>query len=333
MVTAVVTIAAFLIWILPARQGLLVTMEARPEGVMGTTTLLRVVVPIGGGATGRRALAAAEQALREVDWRMSTWVEITELSRFNAVGADEWVKLSPSTLAVLEVALEFAEATGGAFDPTCGPILEVWRRGEEEGAVPSEDLLAEAMGRSGWRRVRLSETSASKQVEGLRVDVGGIAKGWAVDRAVEAMQEAGVRGGLVQCGGDLRVFGESGQGREWRLGVRDPNRPEGSLLPDTLSIAEGAVSTSGNYERFYTIGGRRYSHIIDPRSGRPVDAVPQVTVVASESVVADGWSTALTVLGPDGLGLLPDGVEALMLVREGGAIVRQETPGFRISAR
>lgn len=323
-----VAVVGLVAGILVFRQGHLVTLESRPEGVMGTRTVLRVVVPLAQVSKGRQALAAAEQALREVDIRMSTWTDLTELSRFNAADAGEWVTLSPSTLAVLTRALGFAEKTGGAFDPTCGPLLDAWKQGEEEGVLPSDEVMAEARRRSGWTHIVVADSAARKAVPGLRIDLGGIAKGWAVDRAVEAMKAAGVRGGLVQCGGDLRVFGESGRDRDWRLGIRDPDGSHESVLPDTLTLAQGAVSTSGNYERFYTIEGTRYSHIVDPRTGRPVDAVPQVTVVASESVVADGWSTALTVLGPAGLALLPPGVEALMIVREGTAPSSHESPGF-----
>jgi thiamine biosynthesis lipoprotein len=280
---------------------------------MGTETTLKAVVERGEDVPAQKALQAAEDVLRDVEARMSVWVGTTELARFNAAPAAEVVPLSPETLEVLRAAREISEQTQGAFDPTCRPVLELWRECQEADREPRPEELGQALSQVGWHWIRLEERGAEKLREGVSVDLGAIAKGYAVDRAVQAMRSTGVRGGLVQCGGDLRVFGPAEHGPRWHIGINDPFAPEGEVRPEVLLISDLAVSTSGNYRRFFTIQGRRLSHIIDPRSGKPVDAVPQVTVVAASAVLSEGWSTALSVLGPEGLKLLPADVECLII--------------------
>jgi thiamine biosynthesis lipoprotein len=148
-------------------------------------------------------------------------------------------------------------------------------------------------------------------VAGRGRDLGGIAKGWAIDRAAEVLRRAGVSGGMVDVGGDLVCFGQPPDGQSWPVDIQDPLGP-GHLA--SLHVSGGAVCTSGGYARFVEIGGRRYSHIIDARTGRPAEAALSVTVVAADAVTADIWATALSVLGTAGLERLPEGVEAMMMV-------------------
>ncbi|MBI4581761.1 MAG: FAD:protein FMN transferase [Planctomycetes bacterium] len=328
VVLAVGCAAALMVWVGRQRQNQRVAVEARIPSIMGTQTLLKAVVGAGDQERGRRAIQAAEAALRDVDARMSTWVGSTELSKFNAAPANTAMPLSIPTLEVLAAAGRFAERTGGAFDPTCRPLLQLWKRCEQEDREPTADEIARTLARVGWRHIRLHDGAMAKLVDGVEVDLGGLAKGYAVDAAVQAMRSAGAAGGLVQCGGDLRVFGDSENGGPWRIGIHDPSSTQSGMFAERLRLADHAVSTSGDYERYFTIRGRRRSHIIDPRTGLPVDSVPQVTVVASEGIVSDGWSTALTVLGPEGLRLLPPGVEAMVIVTSAGQARAHKTPGF-----
>jgi thiamine biosynthesis lipoprotein len=149
-----------------------------------------------------------------------------------------------------------------------------------------------------------------KSCASARLDLGGVAKGYGIDRAFEALTSAGCDGVLVDVGGDVRVRGIDARGEPWLITVRDPF---GGSNPVSFELENGAVCTSGNYERFVTIDGVRYSHIIDPRTGRPADRLPSVTVVSGDAMTADAWATALSVLGPDGLGQLPRDVEALIV--------------------
>ena len=325
---ALLCVIVFLLWVRRLGQPLWVVFEKRTPSIMGTETTLKAVVERGGDLHAQQALQAGEAVLRDVEAHMSIWVGTTELARFNAARAGEVVPLSPETLEVLRAAREISEQTQGAFDPTCRPVLELWRDCQAADREPRPEELAQALSQVGWRWIRLQERGAEKLREGVSVDLGGIAKGYAVDRAVQAMRRAGARGGLVQCGGDLRVFGPAERSPQWHIGINDPFAPEGALRPEVLLISDLAVSTSGNYRRFFTIQGRRRSHIIDPRSGKSVDAVPQVTTVAASAILSEGWSTALSVLGPEGLKLLPAGVDSMLITETNGESQLYKSPHF-----
>ena len=294
-----------------------VAFEKHIPSIMSTETTLKAVVELGKEQSGEQALQAAEAVLREVEARMSVWMGVTELARFNAAGAGEKVPLSAETLSVLRIAQEITKQTEGAFDPTCRPVLEFWRECSAADREPNSGKLSRALDRVGWHLIRLHERSAEKLQDGISVDLGGIAKGYAVERAAEAMRNAGACGGMVQSGGDLYVFGPAEHSSKWGIGINDPFDPQGKLRPEVLFLTNRAVSTSGNYRRFFAIRDRRHSHILDPRNGKPVDAVPQVTTVAGSAMISEGWSTALSVLGPEGLTLLPAGVEAMLITHDG----------------
>jgi thiamine biosynthesis lipoprotein len=164
-----------------------------------------------------------------------------------------------------------------------------------------------------------------KRASAARVDLGGIAKGYAIDRAAALLQSAGLSGGVVDVGGDMKCFGQPPDGSAWEMDIKDPFE-EGAMA--VLQLGGGAVCTSGNYARFSVIEGKSYSHIVDPRSGRPAEAIPSVTVVAPDALTADVWATALSVLGEEGLALLPEGVDALMIVGPQNAYQLLCTAGF-----
>lgn len=325
---ALVCVVAFMLWVWGLGHPGRVVFAKQTPSIMGTETTLKAVVERGADVPAQQALQAAEALLRDVEAHMSIWMGTTELARLNAAPAGEKVPLSPETLEVLRAARELTTQTQGAFDPTCRPVLELWRECQAADHEPTREELAQALSQVGWRWIRLEEGSAEKLREGVSVDLGAIAKGYAVDRAAQAMRGAGARGGMVQCGGDLRVFGPAERSPRWHIGINDPFDPEGTLRPEVLLITDMAVSTSGNYRRFFTIQGRRRSHIIDPRSGRPVDAVPQVTVVAASAVLSEGWSTALSVLGPEGLKLLPSGVESMLITETNHDAQVYKSPNF-----
>ncbi len=287
-----------------------IAVVRRCRAVMGTSCTLAAVVPPGEQAHAEEVLQEAEAVLRRAEARMSSWLDDSEIGRLNAAEAGEEVPLSPQTLEVLRIARRANVQTGGAFDVTCRPLVELWREAGKRGVVPSQSELAAARAASNWELIELTDTGATKRRATARVDLGGIAKGWAIDRAVDVLRRANL-GGMVDIGGDLVCFGTPPAGDGWPVEVKDPLGP-GHLA--TLGLPSGAVCTSGGYARFIEIGGKRYSHIIDPRTGRPADAALSVTVIAADAVTADIWATALSVLGPEGLEKLPDGVEAMMMV-------------------
>jgi len=294
-----------------ARTNGRIAIVCQPQAVMGTTCTLAAVVPYQRRARAEQTLRRAETALRTIEVRMSTWLTDSEISRFNAAQPDEEVHLSAGSLEILRAAKEAWTQTGGAFDVTCRPLIELWRRAGDEGVLPTESEMSGARAASNWKLIELRETGAVKRAAGAGVDLGGIAKGYAIDRAIEVLRSGEVAGGMVDVGGDLACFGRQPDARLWPVDVKSPF---GSGRLAQLRIPGGAVATSGNYARYAQIAGKRYSHIIDPRTGRPAEAAQSATVVAPSAMAADIWATALSVLGREGLSRLPENVEALIVV-------------------
>lgn len=321
------------LWLTRDQGAVRAVLQTHPERIMGTSCrLLTVEHQDAPAPRAKRALAAAEAALRTLESRMSTWIASSELSRFNSAEAQTLSPLSADTLLVLRRARDFFEQTTGAFDVTCQPLIALWRRAGKTRRLPSPNQLKAARAASRWDDIRLENTGARKLRSTARVDVGGIAKGLGIDRALEALRATGVAGGLVDVGGDLRVFGLPPQGEHWQVVVRDPfdaqaRRGKGRVIA-TLRLREGAVCTSGNYARFVELAGRHYSHIVDPRTGQPAAAVPSATVIASDTMTADSWATALSVLGPAGFARLPKGVEAMIVLGQAGNARAVATAGF-----
>jgi len=300
----------------------------KPVAIMGTDTELTAVAP---GDKRKKALAAlqkAEQALRDVEAKMSSWLEVSELSQFNSIPAGKAAKLSETTLGLLRLSKQIAEQTDGAFDVTCRPILQTWRAAREAKQPPGDNDIAMAISKCGWDKIRLNADSAIKTVDGACVDLGGIAKGFGIDQAAESLEESGMLGAMVNVGGDVRCFGQRPGGGKWRIGVRNPFTGDATFA--IIELSAGSVCTSGNYERYFTIGDKRYSHIVDPRTGRPVDTAPSVTVVAPTATISDAWATALSVLGEPGLELIDDnsGIEAMLVIGGPKDYRLAMTPGF-----
>ena len=327
-IALVALLVGFAIFRTGGRAPALEARESRPQGVMGTSCRLVAIAPRGQGDLAERALVAAEAELRRVEALMSTWIEVSELSVANAAPAGP-LDLSSDTQSVLESARRHHRLSEGAFDITCGPVVALWREASESGELPDEESLADARAASSWDLVEVGEAGFAKLRAGVRFDVSGNAKGYGIDRAIDALREAGAVGGLVDVGGDIRVFGRPPLSERWLVELRDPGG--GGAIAE-IPVREGAVCTSGDYARPLVIGDRSYSHIIDPRTSRPVEATPSVTVLAPTTIEADSWATALSVLGPEGLGRLPVGHEALILVEDGGVLKAHATRGFPLSA-
>ncbi len=312
--------------------GRLSTVRIELTGIMDTDASLQAVVAAGNEEIGRKALAAAEAALRDVETRMNAHDASSELARLNAAPPNAEVPLSPPTLEALRLARHYAAPTDGAFDVTCRPLLNLWRQAGCNDRLPSKEELREAMTKIGWRHFKLLDRSAVRLTEGASIDLGGIAKKYGIDRAADAMIRAGgpdLLGGLINVGGDVRCFGRRPEEGPWQVGIRDPFARDGRFLA-VLNAPCAAVCTSGNYERFVIIRNKRYSHIVDPRTGLTADAVPLVAVVGRDAVSAGVWATALSVLGPAGLDRLPDdaGLEVLLVTGSASSYEMHMTPGM-----
>lgn len=298
-------------------------LVAEPQGIMGTTCrLLVVVVGRDDAERGRRGLQAAEQALRRVEALASTHIDSSELSRFNRSEID---RVSAKTAAMIRAAYDAWRATDGAFDATARPQFELWKQCAKAGRLPAEKEMAAAQADSNWPLIAWRGSQPHKLTPSVQLDLSGIAKGYAIDEALEAMRHAGALGGLVDVGGDVRCFGMPPEGDAWPVALRNPF---GHDTLFTLRLRDAAVCTSGNYARFVEIDGQRYSHIVDPRTGQPADHVPSVTVIGPDTTTADAWATALSVLGPEGLKKLPRGYHAMVVTGTAEQFEVATTPNF-----
>jgi thiamine biosynthesis lipoprotein len=311
----------------------------RGKGIMGTDYNFKVLFPVGRADHADRVLGDALAAARDVERLMSTHLEASQLSRLNAAPGGQRICVDPALMEVLLAAERLHEETEGAFDVTIHPIVRLWREARQTGRVPSDAELIEARAVSRWEHFELGEEGVRKRVSTAAIGLGGIAKGYAIDRAVETMLAAGAHGGLVEIGGDVRCFGDRPGGGPWLVAVRNPFHVQERKKPllATLGIRDAAVCTSGNYERAAEIGGRRYSHIFDPAD--PLRNLAgqfpaSVTVVAMDAMTADAWATALSVLGPErGLELLQrpenERIEAMFVVGRRDDYATPCTEGFR----
>ncbi len=239
----------------------------------------------------------------------------SDLDRINAAAGREAVEVNPETIFVLRSALEFAELSNGAFDPTVAPLLEVWGFGGDFPAVPTQEELSRARELVNYRLVEIDEEKSSVflPMPEMRLDLGGIAKGYIVDRGQESIREL-ASASFINAGGDISIRGRKPSGEDWRIAVQDPDNPDRFMA--IITMEEGSVATSGDYQRFFEEEGQRYHHIIDPFTGMPAFELSSVTVVASDTMTADAISTAVFVLGLEkGLALVESlpGVEAILM--------------------
>jgi thiamine biosynthesis lipoprotein len=243
-----------------------------------------------------RAVADCRRRIQTIEAAMSVYRDNSLVSRANR---GEKVELDEATAAVVRIGLAVARRTGGAFDPTVGPLVQLWQAAGQQQQLPTTDEIEAACDLVGWDRVLVSldEPPRLRLEAGARIDLGGVAKGLAADAGLEVLQAHGIRRALVELGGDLALFDRSDDPRPFTIGVRHPL--DGDRLLGRLQVADGGVVTSGSAERFVEIGGARYGHIVDPRTGYPVEGVLSATVIAPTSAEADAVATALMVLGPE----------------------------------
>ncbi len=234
--------------------------------------------------------------LETINSQMSVYIPDSEISRINAT--TEPVPISSLTRQMLERTRHYTQGTGGAFDATVMPLVRLWgfSGGKTPESLPSDAMIEDARRLMGIEKLELGEDTARMTAAGTTLDLGGIAKGFAVDRCYEAIVASNAVNAIFNLGGNIRVHGKATPERPWRIGVQDPFA-EGETL-GVLALHSGmALATSGNYERFVMINGKRYAHIIDPRSGHPVEGMAGVTVLSKSATEADALSTALFVIG------------------------------------
>ena len=271
---------------------------------MGSSYTVRLAGASLSQARLERLQADVQSALDAVDQRMSLYRADSELVRFNQAAAGQPLPLSQPLLQVLHAGQKVAALSGGAFDMTVAPLVMAWGFGPEAGgagpAVPSAAQLQAGRRVLGHGALQLDvpQARATKHVAGLQADLGGIAKGYGVDMAAQALLAQGVQHFMLEVGGEVRTAGRNAQGRPWQIGIEEPDAvPQRARL--VVPLSGQAMATSGDYRIYFEQGGRRYSHEIDPRSGAPIQhGLASVTVVAGDCMHADALATALIVLGP-----------------------------------
>ena len=289
----------------------------RAQMQMGT--LVKITALARSESVAQAAATAGFAEIRRLEELLSTWIPTSELSRVNAAAGVSPVHVSLDTWTVVQRAMQAAEMTGGGFNIAIGPAVDAWRVTEGQ-RIPTETELDALRPLVDLHAVRadLGEQTVYLEKPGMRVDVGGIGKGYAADQAVLAMKKAGALAGVVALSGDIKTFGQLPGGRKFPVGIQHPRKEEEVLV--FIDLEDEAISTAGDYERFFERDGVRYHHIIDPKTLQPARGCQSVTVIAKEGVWADGLDTGIFVMGPErGMELveqLPD-VEAVIVDHEG----------------
>jgi thiamine biosynthesis lipoprotein len=244
-----------------------------------------------------------DRRLEDINKKMSTYLPDSELSIINRAGAGQWLPISDELYNVIQEALAISESSHGAFDITVGPLVNLWGFGPSGRPlhVPDEQTIKSTLEITGYHKIHLQDSPRAirKDMDAIFLDLSGIAKGYAVDAVSALLEQVAVLDYMVEIGGEIRARGVNAEGESWRIGIEKPVTDERSV-ERVIHLKDTGMATSGNYRNFYDMNGVRYSHIINPATGKPViQHLASVTVLDRKCMVADAWATALFVLGPD----------------------------------
>lgn len=309
-------------------------VEYRLAGpTMGTQFTVAIVA--GPGFAKECVQEQIHAALEDIDARMSTYRNESEVARFNRLQSTEWVSVSPQLCHAVARSLEFSVLTDGAFDITVGPLVNLWGfgPGESRSEPPPGTAIDAARSVTGFDKLHVDceQPAIRKDHADLHIDLSAFAKGLAVDNVASLLDEEGIENYLVDIGGDLRARGHNAQQVAWRVAIEKPDG-DGRTVETVIHLSEGAVATSGDYRNFFEADGRRYSHTIDPGSGRPVThQLASATVHSASAADADALATAIMVLGPDaGLAFADrEEIAAYLLIREGSEYAERISSSFK----
>ncbi len=292
-------------------------------------TLVTINVVSDSSAKAEKAMDRAFDEIGKLDKLLNFFSSSSELSMINRSAGISAVKVSPETLEVIEDAISVSERTGGAFDPTIGPEISLWDFHTRK--MPDDKTVKERLPLVNFRLVTIDRSKSTVYLgkKGMLMDLGAIAKGYAADKAVEELKRQGITSGLVSCAGDIRAFGLKPDGNPWKIGIKNP-RPanKDDEIMATVELSDMAISTSGDYERFFISNGKRYHHILDPKTGYSAGGCRSVTVIARHGFQTDAFSTGVFVLGPS------KGVEVLRQMGFEGMVIDKDgrietTPGLK----
>jgi thiamine biosynthesis lipoprotein len=296
-----------------AQSSALAAWQQQQRDIMGT----RVSVELwhGDDEVAQRCSARVFSEMNRIDRLMSTYRDDSEISYINQNAAIEAVSISDELLYLLRSSIHFSEISTGAFDITYASIGYAYDYRRQQ--RPGDQLVKQKLPAIDYRHIELSGRKIRFNNSAVRIDLGGIAKGYAVDRAVDILQRCGITRGMVSAGGDSRILGDR-EGRPWIIGIRHPRDPQSIAL--RLPISDSAISTSGDYERFYIENGERVHHIINPLTGRSAGGSWSATVTGPDAMTTDALSTTIFILGAvEGLALVEklEGIDAIIIDSNG----------------
>ncbi|HWM26839.1 MAG TPA: FAD:protein FMN transferase [Woeseiaceae bacterium] len=301
---------------------------------MGTQFSVQIAGSTSGGERAKLQ-QEIEGALATVEQQMSTYLLQSDISKFNASPSTGWIAVSASTCHAVEVAEDVSELSNGAFDVTVGSLVNLWGFGPDPVQVkpPPDSAISAALERVGYRRLHTdcAQPALRKDSPDVYVDLSAYAKGFGADRVAELLDFRGIRNYLVEIGGELRLRGRDVDGELWAVAIEAP-ADNGRTLSRIVKLTDTAMATSGDYRNFFEYEGRRYSHTIDPHTGRPTTHnLASVTVISETAALADAMATALLVLGPDeGFDLAArEQIAAYFQLRTGNGFEERTTPAFR----
>lgn len=312
-------------WLVVALASLSVVADAAPPMIeshgptMGTGYMVKLFDPP--STLPEDWKEQIDRELRRVNDQMSTYLKSSEVSRFNASDSTDWFEVSPETALVVAKSLEVHRLSDGAFEITVAPLVEAWSfgPGKRTQTPPTPERLAELLLRVGSQHlsVRDEPPAIRKARPDVSIDLSAIAKGHGVDRLITLLAGWGVKHAFVEIGGEVRVIGDKA-GEPWRVGVQQPD-VAGEVVAKALPLRDRSIATSGDYRNFFEFAGQRYSHTLDPRTGKPIrHATASVSVIADDCMTADAWATAINVLGAEeGERIVRElGLDVLLMVRQ-----------------
>jgi thiamine biosynthesis lipoprotein len=305
----------------------LVEVDGGSRQSMGT--FARIVAVTRNQKRAKRCIEAGFNEFKRIEDMMSYFNPDSELSKVNREASARRVRISRELFEILQTSVAYSRLTNGAFDITVGPLVDLWRKAGEVNQMPGEIAIANIKSRVGYEKLVLDANSMTVRfaVDEMSIDLGGIAKGYAVDKAVEVMKRKGAIGGMVDLGGNIRCFGKPPRKDAWLVGVQDPNLENNEplmVLKLSTDKPDMAVATSGDYRRFVKAGGKKVSHIIVPNTAGGADKLSGDTIIAPTAIEADALSTAVNVLGPE------KGLDLVQRVLDVEAILITPAPEYRV---
>ncbi len=276
----------------------------------------------------RSVIDSTFRLMQKLENELSVHVDSSAVSLCMRRAGQGPVQVPAEVAGLIQTANALSRASSGAFDISVGVLEEVWGFYTETPHVPATSLVQEKLRLVNYRDIEVAQDRVFLKMKGMRFDLGAIAKGYIIDRAVGYLKEKGATAGIVDAGGDIRIFGSPPHRNAWRIGILHP-RSEDKMMYGVLNVGECAIATSGDYERYFFEDGRRFHHIMDPATGFPASKCVSATVIAETATEADGWATALFVMGPEGLEILSrNHLEGLVIYEGEEGLHHRGTPLF-----